>query len=551
MDVKTGEQAKGLIEQMLGDRANWETTWEKIAAVMAPSYSRMFQGERAEGERVQAGVFDSTAQEACEKLGRAIHTLLASPATPWFNVRFEDEELREDDEAREWLEECNERMRDEMNNSGWDQAFSEVTLSLSAFAAAVPAIHAAPPPWEDADPNGWYGLQVEAWPLYECVGLPSYNGTIQTVGRKLEMNKLQITQRFENLPPEVEKEDDPSKKWTVFYLTWPRRVPRPEGRVPGEKRPYGCMYVFETGFVLEDTGYYEQAVYMPRWTVRPGDIYGYGPGERAQPEATTLNEARRLEMLAWERAIDPPIWVMKNKVDGNVENKARGITYVRDPQAIGDMPGQTDFQPHMIEVEQSRRLIRDIFLYDQLELPRREDTGAMTAYEVQKRLEQAFKLLGPVIGRLQREVLSPAIQRVFGLLLRGGQLPQPPAAVLQAQERQQVTIEYDSPLTRAQRMDDVDAIDRWVQDSVALAGALPEEQAMQMLDLVDLDEAQRIRARRLGVPESIIRNKQMVVEARERRQQQQEAMMAIEMARGAGEAGQAMAAANPEGGDEQ
>ena len=42
----------------------------------------------------------------------------------------------------------------------------------------------------------------------------------------------------------------------------------------------------------------------------------------------------------------------------------------------------------------------------------------MTATEVLQRQEEKMRILGPVLGRLQSELLSPLITRVFNIMLR-------------------------------------------------------------------------------------------------------------------------------------
>ena len=47
-----------------------------------------------------------------------------------------------------------------------------------------------------------------------------------------------------------------------------------------------------------------------------------------------------------------------------------------------------------------------------------QDGPQMTATEVIQRNEEKMRLLGPVLGRLQSELLKPLIDRVFAILLK-------------------------------------------------------------------------------------------------------------------------------------
>ena len=65
----------------------------------------------------------------------------------------------------------------------------------------------------------------------------------------------------------------------------------------------------------------------------------------------------------------------------------------------------------------------------------------VTATEVLQRNEEKMRLLSPVLGRLQAELLQPLISRSFALLLRAGLLPPAPEE-LQGQE---IDIEHVKP----------------------------------------------------------------------------------------------------------
>ena len=64
--------------------------------------------------------------------------------------------------------------------------------------------------------------------------------------------------------------------------------------------------------------------------------------------------------------------------------------------------------------EQRRGAIRDAFYVNQLMM---QSGTQMTATEVLQRTEEKMRLLGPVLGRLQSELLQPLITRAFNILL--------------------------------------------------------------------------------------------------------------------------------------
>ena len=134
----------------------------------------------------------------------------------------------------------------------------------------------------------------------------------------------------------------------------------------------------------------------------------------------------------------------------------------------------------------------------------------MTATEVHVRVGLIRQLLGPVYGRLQSEYLQPFVERCFGLALRAGALGQPP----QSLRGRQFHVRYISPLARAQRLEDVVAMDRLETGLLTKAQTQPG-----LLDIYDWEEADRLRAQYLGVPGKLMRSDDDIKMIRDARQE--------------------------------
>src|SRR3546814_10796838 len=97
--------------------------------------------------------------------------------------------------------------------------------------------------------------------------------------------------------------------------------------------------------------------------------------------------------------------------------------------------------------------IRKTLMADQLQP---WDGPQMTAEEVRTRVDMIRKLLGPVYGRLQAEYIKPMIDRCFGLAYRAGIFKPAP----QSLRGRSFSVRYVSPMARAQKLDEVMAIQR-------------------------------------------------------------------------------------------
>jgi hypothetical protein len=144
------------------------------------------------------------------------------------------------------------------------------------------------------------------------------------------------------------------------------------------------------------------------------------------------------------------------------------------------------------------------------------DAPQMTATEVRARMQEKGQLIAPTVGRAQSEFLGKLIEREIDILARQNMLPPMPDVLMEAQGEYRV--EYDSPLNRLQKIEEVQAVDVWLQGLAPLVQLAPE-----ILDNVDTDELARHRARTMGVPEKILTNLDVVQERRKARAQQQQA----------------------------
>jgi len=162
-----------------------------------------------------------------------------------------------------------------------------------------------------------------------------------------------------------------------------------------------------------------------------------------------------------------------------------------------------------------------------------QDGPAMTATEVHVRVALIRQLLGPVYGRFQAEYLQPLVTRCFGLAFRAGVFSEPPATL----DGANFNVRYISPLARAQKLEDVTAIERLGVNIVQLMQLAP-----QVADLIDGDEATRVVADALGVPAKVLRDDQDVADLRQARQQQAQAQQQALMMQAGSEAANAAGA---------
>ena len=176
--------------------------------------------------------------------------------------------------------------------------------------------------------------------------------------------------------------------------------------------------------------------------------------------------------------------------------------------------------PLGLNMEQQRRdAIARTFHVDQLLITENRN---MTATEVMQRNEEKMRILGPVLGRLQSELLQPLIIRVFNVMLRKN-LFSPAPQMLQQQE---IQIEYVSPAQLAQKSSELQSITR----ALEIFGSI--SQVVPIQDWLDESGLVKHLQSTLGLPAKLMKSESEVTQIREQKaaqaQQQAEQQQAEE-----------------------
>jgi hypothetical protein len=136
----------------------------------------------------------------------------------------------------------------------------------------------------------------------------------------------------------------------------------------------------------------------------------------------------------------------------------------------------------------------------------------MTAYEFAKRLEMTQRTVGPQLGRIETEGMTPLMRRSFAVQQRGGGFEDPPASVLE--QDASIDVEYQGPLAKNQRLGEIEGLERLIGLITTIYQLRPEA-----ADNLAVDDAIRSSADILGVPGKNIENARAVAATRMQRQQ--------------------------------
>tara|TARA_X000001388_G_scaffold29219_1_gene20722 strand:- start:14162 stop:15781 length:1620 start_codon:yes stop_codon:yes gene_type:complete len=489
-------------EKLLGQRSNWEKHWQELADYLLPRKADITK-KRTQGDKRTELIYDSTGIHSVELLASSLHGMLTSPANPWFSMRYRDLQLDQNDEANEWLEGCTQLLNKALQRSNFQQEIHELYYDLVVFGTACLFIE------YDAD-----GLRFSARHIGELAVSANAEDRIDTVYRSFDLTARQIAQRFgkDDLPDRVQKDLDknPYNEHEIVHVVYPR-----EDGVAGpiNKPVISIYYHKETKTLLGEGGFDEFPFCVPRFNKDSTSNYGRSPGMSCLSDVKMVNRMSEVSIRSAQKQLDPPLMVPDDGFLLPVRTTPGALNFYRTGTRDRLEPLQAGAtNPIGLSMEEQRRnSIRSAFYVDQLQL---NQSPSMTATEVLQRNEEKMRLLGPVMGRLQSELLQPLIQRSFKLLLRNGELPVPPESL----QGQDIDIEYVSPLAKAQKMTDLQSMMRGLEIMLQLAEVAP------VMDYLDENGLVKYLIDVAGIPARVIRSNDQVAEIREAKAEQQRMM---------------------------
>jgi hypothetical protein len=512
--------AKNLLkryDRLKSQRQNWESHWQEVADYMQPRKADVTK-TRSRGDKRTELIFDSSPLQSVELLAASLHGMLTNPSTPWFSLRFKEEDMEFEDEAKEWLESATETMYAAFNKSNFQQEIFELYHDLITFGTAAMFI-------EEDDEDI---LKFSTRHINEIFIAENDKGRIDTVFRKFKLSARAAIQKFGDVSTNIATvaKKDPYEEVEMLHAVYPRSDFNPK-KQDKQNMPFESVYIEAgTGEELSVSGFREFPFVVPRYLKASHEIYGRSPAMTALPDVKMLNEMSKTTIKSAQKQVDPPLLVPDDGFILPVRTVPGGLNFYRagtrdriEPLNIG---ANTPLGLNM--EEQRRNSIRNAFYVNQLMM----QTGPqMTATEVIQRNEEKMRLLGPVLGRLQSELLKPLIDRAFALILRKN-LFKPAPEFLSGKD---IEIEYVSPLAKAQKSSELQSIMRAIEIMGSLSNVAP------VFDHINMDKLVRHLADIVGVPQKILKPQSELNAERQQAQAQQEQMMQMQQLQQVAEAG--------------
>lgn len=503
-------------------RDAWLPMWQGLADMYYPNRGGFTQ-QIIPGQETQTEIYDTTPMLARRGLATAIDGLLKPSTTRWFWMKAKEDQINEDDQAKAWFDAVGDRMWSSIYDplARFIQHSGAVDNDLAALGLGYLWIG------ENRNRNG---LNFRSLHIGSCAIDENADGQVDTINIEREWTARQSYQRFgEKAGPKVMealRNDNPKGKDQLFKFVQ-AISPREDYDARTKNNlnmPFSnCIVSLSDESIIEESGFQEFPVAIPRWECAPGEIYPRSPGMMALPDARTLQAMGHTLLVGGQRAVDPPTWVVDDAVLSAVRTFPGGLTVIdaEAARASGGKPiGQLEMGANIPVGREMqgdyREMVGNAFFKNVFNLPTDQN---MTATEVMERKEEFIRTIGPTMGQLENDYIGVIVRRVFGILLRasvdvngqpieGGPIP-PPPDILQGKDAE---FEFMSPIQQARKMIEAHAVTAWFQNIGPMIGIKPE-----VADNIDGDEITRDGPDIYNLPHKYVVGKDRVQAMRDQR----------------------------------
>lgn len=509
-------------EALKSERTSWMTHWQEISEVLTPRTGRFLVSDNNKGDKRHRVILDNTGTRALRTLAGGMMAGMTSPARPWFRLTTLNPELDESYEVKDWLGRVTSLMQMVFAKSNIYQSLTMAYEELGAYGTAAVILY--------DDPDN----VIHCMPLTigEYAIATDGRGRVNTLYREFRMTVAQLVQEFGYASCSGATQQMFDKRqydeWvTVVNAIEPRDMRDPE-KIDNKNMPYRSVYFedcAEDKKILRESGFRTFPCLCGRWGVSGGDIYGTSPGMEALGDLHQLQQEQLRKSQAIDYQSNPPVLVPADLKDDESAIVPGGTVFVDSVsqaqmvRSAYDVPLRLDFL--LQDIQDVRARINEAFYKDIFMMLTEQGGDRMTATEVAERHEEKMLMLGPVLDRLNSEMLDPLITLVFERLQANGMLPPLPEE-LQGVE---LNVDFISILAQSQKAVTTNAIDRFVNSLNAVAGMKQD-----VLDKFNADRWADTYADSLGIDAQLIVPDKEVAKLREARAQAQAQQAQLEQA---------------------
>lgn len=420
----------GRVRSLQQCREPYEALWQDIREIYEPALGKMLKGDdvdiwQANAARDDEKILNSTPRIKLHRLAAGLQSGITNQATSWFKFNTRDAKLEKQRTIREYLDKGTEYIQRIIARSNIYPTLDQIYLRLGAFGNACALLV----PDEEAEvrmilcDEGSYYIAENS------------RGRVDTCLRVIRFTLAQLVDEFGfNCLPEWAKErlrkGGQEDLITVNNLIYPRHqgIDVDKDIMPG--REFVSVYWIprstnnnSNGYdaILDIRSFDYNPIIAPRWSIRGTTAYGCGPGQIALADAKELQSLELAKLRLVEQESNPSLLVPASMRGAPIGAGPGEVSYYNDVSGQGQNPIHRLFETRasieaiQLVIQEVESRVSMMFFTDLFAMMLQVDTTPrqMTAREVNERASERVSLLGPILTRLNTDLLEPLVSAVW------------------------------------------------------------------------------------------------------------------------------------------
>lgn len=505
-------------DELKSKRTTMESAWDELHKYFLAANDEVIPDSDTPDAKVHRNAqYSDLPYQSLQVLSAGLHSFLTGPTNNWFALRAKDKELRDNKKVKKFLEEVESILRTAISNTNFETEQDDFYSSSACYGSSLMLIE------EDAEDD----LRFKNIPIKDIFWQENAKGRVDTVYIRYKYTPYQYITRFgvEKTPEYIMKEYNScnanDSKHELLLCIYPREF-YDSTKKDYKNMPIASVWVdVESKQILDEGGFLELPYAYHRWTKRTTTPYGYSPCMMVMKSVKQLNNILKISVRAFSMATDGPIDVPVNAYVGKIDLNPGKLNYRRGEEKMSPIRTNTSIQPADYLINMYSEAVKE-GLYNKAIIAVGDVTKRMQNLEVQELMSEKMVLLGPAVGRFLHEFAQNVIERCLAILARRDKLPIAPAELGDGFEYE---IAFISPLAKAQRNNEAQAIISTLETAGGMANVIPE-----VIDNINPDYTIREYADIRGATSKMFRTEDEVNNIRQARIQAQQEARQIEEA---------------------
>lgn len=403
-------------------------------------------------------LFDSRAMLAVKESACGFHSKLTSSVNKWLSFTTLDPKKMQGGNVQRYFKEVSDIQTDVNNASNWNETVLEAYSDDLVFGTAPICTE------EDYKDH----VRYTSIPVEQVSFERDDRGEIVGVYRRFKYTAMQIESRWPQNIPEDVKEALKGEKWFQTFDLLHYVAPRDNRDVSKQdtvNMPYRSLWLYPKGeFKLSESGFMTNPYAVMEFWIQAGDTMAYSPVMDAFAAIKLANAQKRTILRRAMKDADQAAMMPARFFLGRFSQNPNAMNYYDKTKYSAEdyQPVKTGGDPKLsVEMMQMEQDLIDRALFLHLFKAMTMVSKDMNNPEANQRIIEALELIGPVVGRMCKQIGNSQL-RAFDILNRRLLFPPPPKDIIDERGNMDIGVVFLSPLAKAQRAAALGGLTTWL-----------------------------------------------------------------------------------------